>query len=80
MERMIRLNYAKYLKNNITLNGERYEFAEAINCKTFGNQIGHYTAFLKNNEWMQFDDLRKKPIHVESDTEIKPQMCIYVKT
>jgi len=27
------------LKNNITLNGERYEFAGAINCKTFASDI-----------------------------------------
>lgn len=60
---------------------EQYELVGIINYEGGATitSVGHYTAFVKTNEWMQFDDLYKKPVHVTSETEINPQMCIYVK-
>lgn len=46
-------------KNNLILNRARYELAGVINYEGGATMtsVGHYTAFVKNNQWMQFDDM-----------------------
>ena len=48
-------------QNSLILNQEQYELVGIINFKRGATitSVGHYTAFVKTNEWMQFDDLYK---------------------